>query len=749
MATMKDIARLAKVSQGTVSNVLNNKGNVSVERIKMVMNAAKELNYIINAPASQLRSQSGLAKIIAVILPNVIQPKYSAFFTSVHRIFQELNYIVLLFVTGDSPYVEKNAINTISTLRACGVVTVTSCKDAEEAYEPVKQRGGKVIFVEQEFCSNDIFIGFDYKAAGKIAAKKVLSEGCSNIGLMTGLDYYSSESMFEEGFMEYIKESGKDVSVHSIQSDYTVQLKSVLELISLCKKPDAIVTTGKNDYHVILQAYDNIICEKLPVIIAVVPSPNAENREGLNQYILDYSKLGKKVSDKMAELLDPEHNKPSSEHLYLEPDGWKNKSNENTIYFNRKGTVLNILLAASQSSEALKKMSPGFTKKTGIALNFDTMLLSDLADYLCQNPYTTEYDIVRTNLVTTPSFPLDALVPFEEHDFEQLTATMFPNVINTFSYVENVPCVIPFDISVHFLAYRKDLFSDPIISRGFFEAYGKELKVPTDYEEYNLISKFFTRSINKDSPVISGTTSILGDDTLLFTDFLLRYKNMGGIIASPKGEMVFDRDIAQEAIENYYEMLSYSIISSDSNRKDTGIITFAEGSTAMEHISTSYAPGILDLKKNYIDGRIGYEFLLGQSTYLGGGGLAILSGSKNPDGAEAFIKWACALPQAQLFTLLGGTSPHAPVYKDMEILQVYPWLSLITESVNKDSMAMELSYFYRYPLEKEIGDILRKIYNDKMEITHAGKITEEIFKKHYTGGISLARHDYSELKVKP
>ena len=55
MATIKDIAALAGVSHGTVSNVLNGRGNVSVEKITLVENAARQLGYTINAQARQLR----------------------------------------------------------------------------------------------------------------------------------------------------------------------------------------------------------------------------------------------------------------------------------------------------------------------------------------------------------------------------------------------------------------------------------------------------------------------------------------------------------------------------------------------------------------------------------------------------------------------------------------------------------------------------------------------------------------------
>lgn len=55
MTTIKDIAKAAGVAQGTVSNVLNGKGNVSSEKIRQVMDAASALGYVPNERAKLLR----------------------------------------------------------------------------------------------------------------------------------------------------------------------------------------------------------------------------------------------------------------------------------------------------------------------------------------------------------------------------------------------------------------------------------------------------------------------------------------------------------------------------------------------------------------------------------------------------------------------------------------------------------------------------------------------------------------------
>ena len=58
MATILDVAKLAGVSQGTVSNVLNGKGNVSSEKIRIVEEAARKLGYTINEAGTNFEKRS-------------------------------------------------------------------------------------------------------------------------------------------------------------------------------------------------------------------------------------------------------------------------------------------------------------------------------------------------------------------------------------------------------------------------------------------------------------------------------------------------------------------------------------------------------------------------------------------------------------------------------------------------------------------------------------------------------------------
>jgi len=68
--TIKDVARVAGVSIGTVSNVLNRPGQVSPGYRARVEAAITELGFVRDETAWSLRSRSGAARPSAAPRPN-------------------------------------------------------------------------------------------------------------------------------------------------------------------------------------------------------------------------------------------------------------------------------------------------------------------------------------------------------------------------------------------------------------------------------------------------------------------------------------------------------------------------------------------------------------------------------------------------------------------------------------------------------------------------------------------------------
>ena len=123
MPTIKDIAREAGVSHGTVSNVLNKTGKVSIEKIRLVEEAAKRLGYVPNAQAQALRQ--GTPDAIAVILPSLSENIYLDLYSSLQISFHQAGYEVLIYTTDDIAGKEESIFNQLPTSRLAAVVTAS------------------------------------------------------------------------------------------------------------------------------------------------------------------------------------------------------------------------------------------------------------------------------------------------------------------------------------------------------------------------------------------------------------------------------------------------------------------------------------------------------------------------------------------------------------------------------------------------------------------------------------------------
>ena len=102
-ATGADVARLANVSQATVSLVLTGKadGRVSSESRERVRMAAHDLGYQPNAAARSLRL--GRGHTIALIVPNVANPFFASVLLGAERAARARRYAVMLLDTGEDP----------------------------------------------------------------------------------------------------------------------------------------------------------------------------------------------------------------------------------------------------------------------------------------------------------------------------------------------------------------------------------------------------------------------------------------------------------------------------------------------------------------------------------------------------------------------------------------------------------------------------------------------------------------------
>jgi LacI family transcriptional regulator len=118
--TMNDVAKIAGVSQATVSYVLNNTCEISEPVKKRVLEAADQLGYIRNGVARSLKTKK--ANTIGIIVPDVTNTFYSEMTKHTEHIIREQGYFSFICNTSRDPDIEDWYITSLIEQKVAGVI---------------------------------------------------------------------------------------------------------------------------------------------------------------------------------------------------------------------------------------------------------------------------------------------------------------------------------------------------------------------------------------------------------------------------------------------------------------------------------------------------------------------------------------------------------------------------------------------------------------------------------------------------
>lgn len=110
--TIKDVARLAGVSQSSVCRALADPARVKADTRERVERAARELGYHPNRVARSLIT--GRTLNIGVVLPDLANPFFPSVVKSIQTRAREFDYAVFLSDTDEDPAVEVPAIRALA-----------------------------------------------------------------------------------------------------------------------------------------------------------------------------------------------------------------------------------------------------------------------------------------------------------------------------------------------------------------------------------------------------------------------------------------------------------------------------------------------------------------------------------------------------------------------------------------------------------------------------------------------------------
>jgi LacI family transcriptional regulator len=122
--TQADVARLANVSQTTVSLVLNNDSIASVplETRRRIREAVESLGYVPDHLARSLRTRKTYT--IAGIIPDITNPFYPAFERGIQDVADRHGYDLMMYNTDGSAAKEQRILRSIRQGRVDGLIAV-------------------------------------------------------------------------------------------------------------------------------------------------------------------------------------------------------------------------------------------------------------------------------------------------------------------------------------------------------------------------------------------------------------------------------------------------------------------------------------------------------------------------------------------------------------------------------------------------------------------------------------------------
>lgn len=182
--SLRDVAKAAKVSVGTVSNVLNRPEVVAPETLARVQATIKELGFVPNGFARHLRS--GQSRTLGLIVPDVANPFFTEVARGVEDAASKRDYAVFLCNSDESATKEDRYVNVLIQQQVRGVL-ITPADMKSDRLEVMRERGIAVTLLDREIkgrkqCS----VSVDDVHGGQLAIEYLAGLGHKNIAWVCG-----------------------------------------------------------------------------------------------------------------------------------------------------------------------------------------------------------------------------------------------------------------------------------------------------------------------------------------------------------------------------------------------------------------------------------------------------------------------------------------------------------------------------------------------------------------------------------
>jgi len=225
--TMHDVAKLAGVSQPTVSRVLNSKNTnvpISDETRDNVMSAVAELGYRPNMHARSLRTQE--TKLIAVLIADITNSFYPHIARAIQTVAREEGFDVMIYNSDHVYENEKQFCESVSRRSVDGIIMVPVHLTEQDLRDLYRQTGSPIAVLGQHVKHPQIDVVYaDDEASVYNATSWLIEEkGHRELGFVGVPDTLPPGPRRRKGFLKAIDDAALSVlPEHMLTGDFTLE----------------------------------------------------------------------------------------------------------------------------------------------------------------------------------------------------------------------------------------------------------------------------------------------------------------------------------------------------------------------------------------------------------------------------------------------------------------------------------------------------------------------------------------------
>lgn len=237
-----DVAKLAGVSQMTVSRVMRGEGYASEEVVRRVQDAARSLGYLPNRIAGALAGKR--AALVAVILPGVSNVVFAEVLEGLHEGLADSRLKPVFGISGYDQQEEERLVREMLSWQVSGLVlTGLEHSDAMRAMLTINAPlVAEVIDVDGDPIS--ACFGLSHRKAAADMARHLLEKGYRRFGYVgCNLDRDLRAGKRRDAFLETILKGGGELTGQACDDAPSSMLhgrKLTAQLLQVTNRPQAI-----------------------------------------------------------------------------------------------------------------------------------------------------------------------------------------------------------------------------------------------------------------------------------------------------------------------------------------------------------------------------------------------------------------------------------------------------------------------------------------------------------------------------